>query len=134
MSYTQAEAEASQNSILEQVRTSSDGLEVVLAASVRDTALSIAVVLVILLITLIIISLVLFVYLDIITVTKAAVALIISSLYIVIISVVFVSFSSEYTLKRLRAAGEVFNNFVSSETVIEIINGAAEVYRSVEVV
>jgi len=128
--YTQAIAEESQDKILSQVRTSTGVLEEVLASNVHNAALCITVVLVILLMTLIIVSLVLFVYLDIIPVSKALIALVITSLYVTIISAVFVGYASDYTLKRARAAGEVFNNYISSESAVEAINGAALAYKS----
>lgn len=128
--YTQAIAEESQDKILSQVRTSTGSLEDVLATNVHGAAMSIAVILVILLMTLMIISLVLLIYLGVISTSKALIALVVSSMYSTIISVIFVRYASEYTHKRARAAGEVFNNYVSSESAVEAINGAAAAYKS----
>ena len=126
-----AVAQVSKDKILTQVEASTAVLEDVLAASIYNSVLAIAVVIVILMITLIIISLVLLIYLGIISTSKAIAAFVIASVYILVIAVIFVRFTYEYSLNKARNAGAVFNNYVASEKAIETVYNAAVIYKQV---
>ena len=128
---TQEIAEESKNKLLGQVEASTQELEQVLADSIYNSAIAVTVSLVVLIFIIVLVSLVLFVKMGIISTEKAVIAFVIMIIYIVVLSVIFVNYAYEYTRRRVKAAGEVFTNYVASQEAINDIYGAAVVYRTV---
>lgn len=51
-------------------------------------------------------------------------------IYVVVMSFIYIQFTREYTKKRLRNASRTVKNFLASESAIEILNNAGQVYVS----
>jgi hypothetical protein len=128
MTSSVASAEASKNYILNQLDTSLDKLEVTLTNTVRDTAFAIGVNIMIIILLLLFLFLIILVYMRIISLGKAAIALLVGFILLFVLVSVFVIFVRIYTQRQIRLIGDIYTNFVGSEDTLRIINEAAGVY------
>jgi len=126
--YSQTIAEQSKDAILENVRKSTDKLETTLNEGFYTAIITIAVHLVLVMILLFIFVVIMLYYGGIITLGRAAIALVFWLIFVIIMVIIFIVYTTRYARRRIHATGDVYKNFVASEKVLTIIDGASAVY------
>lgn len=126
--YTQAQAEQSKNYVLSKVNESTDKLESFLLLGYYSSIFTIAISLVMIMIIVFVIVVLIMVYSNIITRYKALIAFLLWFVFVIVMAIIFVTYSYRFTEKRIKAGGEVYKNFIASERIPVIIDTAAGIY------
>lgn len=127
-------AEESKNAILAKLLISTSELETDIVNIITNTSVRLSIIIGVVLLLLVSISLIAFIYLGLISPQKAAIAFAVAFIYIIVMFTVFIQFTGFYSRKRLNNANKIFNNFIASEDVLRIVNGAAVVYNTNNVI
>ncbi len=123
-----AEKEQSKDYILERVKFSTIELGASVVATINGLTTLIAIITIVVMIVLIFLILTAFTYFQIISADKALLVFVVAVISLLILGFVFVCFSTIYTRRRISNVVAIYNNFLSSEAFLLLINGAAQAY------
>lgn len=118
----------SKDKILLHLKESSAKLEEEIVSTVCRLTLYTAVIMSLIVLLLVLICIIALVYMDIVSSKRGLITMTIVIVYFVILSVVFVTYSTDFCEKRFSKAGEIYNNYIASEDVLVTIEGAAGAY------
>jgi glucan phosphoethanolaminetransferase (alkaline phosphatase superfamily) len=125
-----ATAEMSKDYILDQIYRSTNRLVEVSTGTIRDATYAIAVNVFVLLILLLVLMLIVLVMLDILTTEKAFTMFMFGFILLLVLVMSFMVFISYYTERQLRSVRRIYDNFISSERFLEIIDQTAATYNT----
>lgn len=126
--YSQAIAEESKDYILKKLDTSVDKVQATLLYGYYTSILTLTINIVIIMILLFFIMIIMFYCLKVINASQAILALIFWCIILLVTAAIFMVYCYKYTENRIRAVGKVYKNFLESEKVLTVIDGAAGVY------